>query len=135
MSVRARYKLGAFVSSTSAEEKDLGKVESEVVVDSQNEGGSWKTTLAAAAVDQQLLLPNVANVRLLAIRTSAKDPTQTPGTVRIRRNLVTAEEIEITPLSTSKEGHFLITTNNLTALYASNPGTVVMDITIVIAGD
>jgi hypothetical protein len=135
MAVRTRYKVEVSISSTASEEKDLGNVRWEIVTDKQGEGGGWKTLLAAGAVDIQLPLDSIATVRLLVIRTNAKDPNQNPADILIRRNLVGAEQILIKPLTDSKEGHFLISTDGLTALFASNPGTVAMELTLLVAGD
>lgn len=135
MPVRVRYKVEVSVSSNSSEEKDLGNIKWEIVTDKQNEGGGWKTTLAAGTVDAQLPLDSIATARLLVIRTNAKDPNQNPADILIRRNLITNEQILIKPLSDSKEGHFLVSTDGLTALFASNPGAVDMEMTILVAGD
>lgn len=135
MPVRVRYKVDASVSSTSAEERDLGNVRWEVVTDKPGEGGGWKTLLVAGATDVQLPLDSIAACKLLIIRTNAKDPNQTPNEIRIRRNLIGAEQIGIVPLTDSKEGHFLLTTDAITALFASNPGAVDMELTIIAAGD
>lgn len=135
MPVRVRYKVDASVSSTSAEERDLGNIRWEVVTDKPGEGGGWKTLLAAGATDVQLPLDSIAACKLLIIRTNAKDPNQTPNEVRIRRNLITNEQIPIVPLPDSKEGHFLLSTDSITALFASNPGAVDMEMTIIAVGD
>ena len=135
MPVRVRYKVEVSVSSSSCEEKDLGNIRWEIVTDKQGEGGGWKTLLAAGAVNVQLPLDSITTARLLVIRTNAKDPNQTPANINIRRNLIGAEEILIKPLTDAKEGHFLLSTDGLTALFASNPGTVDMELTILVVGD
>lgn len=135
MSVRVRYKIQVAVSSTSAEDKDLGNLSWEIVTDQQGEGGSWKTVVAAGAVDVQIPMDSIADVRLLILRTTAKDPNQTPNQILIRRNTNVAEQIEILPLADAKEGHLLLSTDGLTAIYASNPGAVDMEMIIVAAGD
>lgn len=135
MGVRVHYKIEVAISSTPNEEKDLGNVKWEVVVDGIGEGGGWKTTLAAGAVNIQLPLDSIAAAKMLVIRTNAKDPLNTPGTVNIRRDLIGAEEIGIVPLPNATEGHFLLSTSGLTALFASNPGTVDMELTILVCGD
>lgn len=134
MAVRVRYKTEIVVSSTSAEEKDLGNQKYEVVNDDMNEGGTWKTVLAAAAVDVQLNLGNVAAARFLCIRTSAKDPTLTAGNVLIRLGDVGAEQITIKPMG-GKEGIFKISCNDIDSVFASNPGSVIMDVIVSAAGD
>lgn len=135
MSVRTRYALKAAISSTSAEDKDLGNVSYEVVNDDQGEGGSWKIKLDAGAVDERLYFPNVSSATFVLIRTTPNDPNDDPGTVNIRLNSVTGEEIPITPLQDSKEGLFVLTTSAVTELYASVPGGVAMDVTLTLAGD
>jgi hypothetical protein len=135
MTVRIRYKITATVSSTSAEERDLANQAWEVVNDAQGEGGSWKTTLAAGATDVQLNLGNLAACRMLFVRTTAKDPTQVPGDIVVKRNSTGGETLTVRPLTDAKEGFLAFVTDSLTALYASNPGTVVMDVVVVAAGD
>lgn len=135
MAVRVRYKVEVSVSSTTAEEKDLGNVKYEVVDDAQGEGGTWKTVLAAASSNVQIQLDNIATARFLLFKTNAKDPTQAPGIVQIKKNSTGGEIMEIKPLGTNKEGHFLMSTDSITAIYASNPGAVVMELTVIACGD
>lgn len=135
MSVRVRYRIELAISSTSAEERDLGNSKYEVVVDSQGEGGSRKFTLAAGVVDAQMCLGDVTTAKFVAIRTNAKDPNRDPNAILIRRNLITAEQILVAPLATAKEGHLLLSTDGLTALFGSNPGSTDMEITLFVAGD
>ena len=134
MAIRLRYQSSIVVSSTTAEEKDLGNQKYKVVNDDMNEGGSWKTVLAAGATDVQLNLGNVSAARFLCIRTSAKDPTLTPGNVLIRLGDIAAEQITIKPMG-GKEGLFKLTCNDVDSVFASNPGSVVMDVIVSAAGD
>ena len=136
MSVRVRYKITATVSSTSAEEADLAKQAWEVVTDVENEGGSWKSVLQAGDTDVAIRLGNLAVARILIIRTNAKDPTQTPVAVTFKKNSNTGEAISVLPLGDAKEGHLLLTTDSITALYASvDGGGVPMEVTVISAGD
>lgn len=135
MTVRTRYKITAAISSTTAEERDLGNVTWEIANDIQNEGGAWKSVLAAGSSDILLNMGNVATARFVLIRINAKDPTQTPNEVVIKLNSTGGEEITIKPLEGAAEGHFLIATDAVTALYASNPGATVMEVTVVASGD
>ena len=135
MPVTVRYAVSVYISKTSAEGKELGNQSSEVVVSTMSEGGTWKTYIPPATVNQELFLPNVALAKLLVIITNARDPSCPPATISIRRNLITAEEIAIVPISPAKEGHLLLSTEGLSALYASNAGTEEMEVTVAVAGD
>lgn len=135
MAVRVRYKTEVVVSSTSAEERDLGQPQAYVVSDTLGEGGSWKTTLPAGAVDQPLIMPNIASIRALWVRTNSKDPTVPLTGILVRRNLITGEQQPIEPLPGAREGQWFMTTNNLNALFASNPGIGDIEVTISVAGD
>lgn len=135
MTVRLRYKLELGVSTSSAEDKDLGNHYWEAVTDALGDGGSRKTKLAAAASDVALTMGQVADAKLIAIKTNAVDANDTPGTVEITKNDPANEVIEIVPMSTTKQGFLAMTTTGITALYASNPGSVDMEVTVVVAGD
>jgi hypothetical protein len=135
MTVRLRYKLEITVSSTTAEEKDLGNQKAEVLVDTQGEGGTWKTLVAGGATDQQLFLPNVATARFLYVRTTPRDPTQDPVTITLKRETVGGEAIAVKPVGDAREGQLLLCCESLTALYATNADTVDMDVTVIAVGD
>jgi len=135
MPVRFRQGAQIGVSSTNAEEKDLGNLSWEVVTDALGEGGSWKTLVAAAETDLEIRLDNLAAAKFLALRTVAKDPTQDPVALAFKKDGVGGEVFTVEPLSGTKEGHFMITTSSITALYVTNAGTVDMEVTIVVAGD
>lgn len=135
MSVRLRYKMSIMISSTQAEEKDLGNGSYEIVTDTQGEGGSWKTNLPAASVDVRVNLGNLALAMFVAIKTNTKNPNDTPVEIMIKRNTTGGEAISILPMGDSKQGHFLFSTNGLSALYASNAGAVDMELTVFGAGD
>ena len=136
MTVRLRYKLDIAVSSNSNEDKDLGHPVSEVVVDSQGEGGVFKTTLPASATDQEIKLDNIADAKFLALRVATVSAQDTLPTISVKRNAVGGEAVDIAPLSGASEAHFLITTTGLTALYATNPdASVSVELTVVMAGD
>jgi hypothetical protein len=135
MPVRVRLRIDAAISSTSVEEKDLGNKHYEIVADSQNEGGTWKTRVPAGAVDLNVTLRDVTTGRLLVAATNTVDPNASPGSITLKRNNIAAEAIEIAPMSGTKQGLLALTTNGLTAVFVSNPGTVDMEITFSVAGD
>lgn len=134
MSIRIRYAVIGAGSSTTAEEKDLGNSKWEIVSDGLTKGGTWVTTLAAGATDVQLQIDNLSSINLLVIRSMANDPNDTPVGITVKRNNNGGEAIPIAPLSGTEEGHLVLSTTGLTALYASNPGTIVMKLTIFAAG-
>lgn len=135
MAVRIRYKASAILSSTSAEERDLGNGNYEVVVDSQGEGWSGKVALAAGAVDVPIHLPPVASAKFLALRTTPKNPNDACHNVTIKKDSTLGEAIVIAPLSPTKEGFMMLTTSGIASLFASNPGSTAMDVTVHVAGD
>ena len=135
MSVRIRYKIEAAVSSSSSEEKDLGNLSFEVLSDAAGEGGVRKTLLAVGAADVSVGLNEIATATFILIRTNPHDQNDTPATIQIKKNGVGGEVTEVVPLNGSKNGHMLLSTSGITALYASNPGTVDMEITVMAVGD
>jgi len=135
MTVRARYRVEASVSSTTAEEKDLGNLKMEQVSDGSAEGGTRKNVIAAGAVDVNVTPSQVALATLLVVRTSAVSPNDTPGTIQLKKNSTGGEAWSIIPMPGAKEGHFVTTTGSVSAIFVSNPGTVAMEVTVMAAGD
>jgi len=135
MPVRVRYKITVSVSSTSAEEKDLGNAAFEIISDDLGEGGSRKTTVAASTTDFPLDIGNIADAKMIIIRTNAKDPTEDTYAIDLKKNGTGGEITTIQPLGTSKEGHLLMSTTGVTALYATNSSSVDMEVTVFAAGD
>ena len=136
MAVRVRYSVKVSVSSNSdTETGDLGNLAFEVVDDQQGEGGARKFRLPAGSVDTPIELGNVADAKLLFVKTNAKDPLDDPVAIELNYPLTTNDAIVIKPIGTAKEGHYILTTDSLTALFASNPGAVDMELTLVVAGD
>lgn len=135
MPVRIRYKVEVSISSSSSEEKDLGNIKWEVVSDKVGEGGGWKTLLAAGATDVQIPLDSITEINFLAIRTTAKNPNDTLPGILIRLNSNTGEQRTILPVGDCRQGHFLVSTENVISLFASNPGAVDVELTLAVAGD
>jgi hypothetical protein len=135
MAIRIRYSISIAVSSSSAEDKDLGNAKYEVVTDLPSMGGGWKTLVPANATDIQLRMDNLANVQFLLLRTNVKDPTLDPVSLTFKRNTTGGEAIVIKPLGDAKEGHLAMSTTGLTALYATNSSTTDMEVTLFVAGD
>ena len=135
MTVRVRYGLSGAISSSTAENKDLGNGVFEVIDDTQGEGGSRKITLPASATDVSIGMCDIADAKFFMLRATPKDPNDDCHEVKIRFNLITADEISIKPLGTGKEAYILLTTTGVTALFATNTGATDMSLTLFIAGD
>jgi len=135
MSVRIRYSIEASVSSTPAEEKDLGNVAYEVLDDDSGEGGVRKTLLAGGATDVSVMLTEISAARFVLIRTNAKDSTNTLGVITIKKNAIGGEPITVEPLPGASEAHLLMVTSGITDLFATNAGTVDTEITVMAVGD
>ena len=135
MTVRVRYTLQSAISSTCAEERDLGNVYWQIVTDQPAKGGTWKTVLPAGSAAVQLQIDNISYIHLLIIRTVANNPNYTPNPITISLNSPTGPSFIIRPLGDAQEGHFLMSTEQLTAVYATNTGPCDMALTIIAAGD
>lgn len=135
MPVRVRYDATIELSSGTQEQKDLGNVSWSVVTDGLGEGGTWKTLVPAAVTDLEIRLDNIANVNFLALKTTAKDPTQTPVALDFKKETVNGEVFQVKPLPSTKEGHYLITTDGITALFVTNTGSIDMEVIVTASGD
>jgi hypothetical protein len=134
MTVRVRYNIHSAISSTMAEERDLGNLALGIVSDLLTKGGTWKTVLSAGASNVELYFDNISTINLLIMRTTTVNPNDTPANVVITINGPSTEALTIQPIPSTKEGHFLMSTTGVTSVYASNPGSVDMQLTIVAAG-
>lgn len=136
MPVRIKYSVKASVSSNSdLDDGDLGNLSYDVVDDQQGEGGARKFTLPAGAADIPIQLGNVADAKLILVRTNAKDPLDTPVPIELNFPATTNDAIIVAPVGVAKEGHFLLSTTSLTALFATNPGAIDMELTLLVVGD
>lgn len=133
--VRFRVRLELAVSSSAAEEGDIGKLKFDILSDAMGEGGVSKFIVPAGAVDTPVQLSNVASVKAVAIRTKSLQPNVAAGSISIRRNSLAGEQLPIVALPSSKEGLFVLTGEGTTSLYVSNPGTSPVEVTIALAGD
>lgn len=132
--IRLRYKVSVAVSSSSAEENDLGNAKIEVVSDVPNEGGVWKTTLAAATT-MALSLDGIANASFLMLRFTPKDPTQTMTPVALTLNGATPA-LTIEPCGDMDEAIFMISAAITTVSIANlQVGAVPLDVVVGVAGD
>jgi len=135
MAVRLTFKLDYSISSTQADEKDLGNVQFQVRTDSFAEGGSWKTVVGQGAADVRFYLDNIAVGRFLALRVSPVAEEHPAPELSIKLNDVGNTPLPLKPPDDSKVAVFMVTSDSLTALYVSNPGSYDAELTISVAGD
>ena len=135
MTVNVNLNIAMSVSSTSAAEKDLGNLSTSLSSNAMGEGGTRKFLLAAGSTDVELELTNISDIRLLFIKVSPKNDNDPAQGITIKRNDVAGESIPIVPFDDKKIGYFLLTTDSLTSLYATNAGSVDVELTIGSAGD
>jgi len=135
MPIRLRQSASIGISSSTIESRDLGNTTWEVLTDGLGEGGTWKTLVPAGSTDLELRMDNIAAVSFLALKTSSKDNTKSPVALDFKKDSAGGEVFTVEPLPNTKEGHFLITTNSLTALFVTNSGTVDMEVIVIAAGD
>lgn len=133
--VRLRYSMTIAVSSSSAEEKDLGNGSFEIVHDASGEGGARKTTLAAGATDVSIMMTEISEAKFVALKTNPKTSTDTLPTIEIKKNNIAGEVTNLAPETDKKQAHMLLSTEGVTDLFASNPGTVDVEIVTFMVGD
>lgn len=134
MSVRVRYSIMCAISSTPAEERDLGNVNWQIVTDMEMKGGTWKTVVPTGSSAIQLQIDNISTIQLLIVRTVANNQNMAPGDVTLNLNSPTGPAVLIQPLGDAQEGHLVMSTDGLTAVYASNSSGVDMALTIIASG-
>ena len=135
MPVRVNLDVQISVSSTSAAEKDLGNIKTSILTDTWGEGGSRKLTIAGGTTDLLVSLCDLADAKLLYLKTRPKGENDPAQSIIIKLNVVGADPIDIDPFGDKKEGYFLVTTNGLTDIYVTNSGSVDVELTLVAAGD
>lgn len=135
MAVKLNIGVTLSVSSSCTDEKDLGNVKVSQSTQSTNEGGSRKFKLAAGVTDQAIDLGNITTVRFIFIKTQPVNENDVGQAITIKRNGIGGEAIQIKPFTSGKVGLFMLTTDSLTSLYATNSGTIDVEITLALAGD
>lgn len=133
MSVRGRLKVQIAISSTTAEDRDLGNGSYEVVTDLPDDGGSWKIKLPASTVNLPVALGNVSSATFLGIRAVTLNPTDVPVDIILRKNSTSGEAWTISPIN-NQEGWFVSSTDTITSIFLSNPGAIDMQVSIFLLG-
>lgn len=136
MTVRGRLNLVFSVSSQAQpEDKDLGNLKMELLVDAQDEGGGFKTIVPASSTNVELNFPEVDALRVIAIRTKAKVSTDTAVPLSFKLDDVGKDPFVVAPPDDGKEGLFVLTTPGVSTIFCTNAGTVAMEVTLVVLAD
>jgi hypothetical protein len=134
MAILASLSICAGISSTSAENRDLGHLERSDKFSTFEEGGSIMDLIPAGAVDVPLSLGGLSSCAVLVLITSPKDQNLAGSTLQLKRNLIGAEATPITPIGNRKQGYYVLSTESLTAVFLSNPGTTDMRVQYAVLG-
>lgn len=128
MGVRVTFEVLVQISENTQELKELGKTPPwKGTSDLLDDGGTWRQRFIAGAVNVPVDLNGLANGRLLAIKTNQ--------TITFRKNLIGGEPWTIRAMGTGAlDGVFLATTDGITSLFFSNPGSLDAEVTISLAG-
>ncbi len=135
MAVRLTFKAEFSVSSTMADEKDLGNGEYQVRTDAMNEGGAWRTRVADAETDLEIKLDNIANVKFIFLRLTPVVETDPAPVITFKLDAIGNTAVTLASPSDRKEGMLMLTTDSLSALYVTNASGYAVDLTVSVAGD
>jgi hypothetical protein len=124
--MRIKYKTTIELSSQSdATIKDIGNINVEIISDLMQAGYTKLITIPAGVNNYLLNLDN-ENIRFIFLEAN--------DTIKFKFNDVSSTEFIITPLDGNKYAHFLITIDNLSRIYISNPNTNSVELKLVFAG-
>jgi hypothetical protein len=128
MAVRVAFEVLVHISENTQELKELGKTAPwKGTSDLLDDGGTWRQRILAGAVNVAVDLNGLANGRLLAIKSNQ--------TITFKKNVIGGEPWTIRPIGTGAlDGVFLATTDGITSLFFSNPGSLDAEVTISLGG-
>lgn len=128
MAIRVKFSVDLQISESSQGQKELGKTAPWAGTnDQQDNGGTWRQRIDAAASDILVDLNGLATGTLIAIKSDQE--------ISVKKNSAGGEPWTIKPLGTGAlDGVFLITTDGVTSLYFSNAGSLDAEVTISVAG-
>jgi hypothetical protein len=133
--MRLRMALDYALSSTSAEEEDLGKGRFFIRTDGMNEGGSLQTVVPDAATDLETIIAHIADISFLIVRTLPVDKNSDGLALTIKLNSDAGEAIVIDPVPGLREGFFMLSTTGLTKVYFTNASGGDIQVRLIVAGD
>ena len=128
MAIRTKFTVDLSLSENGGEAKELGASPPwRGVNDQLDDGGTWRRKIVGSATDIEIDLNGLANGRLIGIKTTKQ--------IAVKKNSALGEAWLVRPLGTgAMEGIFLVTTDGVTSLFVSNPGTEDAEVTFSIAG-
>src|SRR3954470_13253054 len=117
MSVRIKFNLDFSVSQDSTGGQELGKSDPWFGINDQmDDGGTFRRKIAAGATNVLVDINGLANCRFLTIKTDQ--------VITFKKNATSGEPWSITPLGFgATDGIVIMTTDGITVLYISNPGS------------
>ena len=129
MPLRIQQKLTSFISSSTAEERDIGNLEAKVYETNNTliEGSTRRYRVAAGATDVAIDLAGLASIQYMVVRTSAAITLKLNGTDSIL--------IGILPGFTSGYLHLTAPSGGITSLTVSNAGAEAASVQIQLAGE
>lgn len=128
MGVRVTFQVLVQISENTMELKELGKSPPwSGTCDLNDDGGTWRQRIVAGATNIQVDLNGLVNGRMLAIKSNQL--------VTFKKNSTGGEPWTIRPMGTGAlDGVFFATTDGITSLFFSNPGSLDAEVTISLAG-
>lgn len=125
--MRIKYKINIEVSSKpDIVTKDLGNITAEIVSDLLKSSKTTYISIPAGVTNYEINLDS-QDIKFLYM--------ESDGEISLKINSITNTPITIVPLDDNKTAHFLISTNNVSMIYLTNPSpTVSVGVTLVYAG-
>lgn len=128
MSLRTKFNLDFSVSEDSTGGQELGKSDPWFGTNDQmDNGGTFRRKVAAGQSNVQIDVMGLLNVRFLTIKSDQ--------TITVKKNSTSGEPWSIRSLGVgATDAIWITTTDGITSLYLSNPGSVDAEVTLTIAG-
>ncbi len=129
MGIRVKFSLDFSLSDNNTGGKELGgaPVPWSGTCDLMDDGGTFRRKFLGGVTDQLVDINGLTACRLLAIKTTQA--------ITIKKNSSGGEAWDIKPLGTgATDGVMYLTTDGITSLYISVPGSTAAEVTFSIAG-
>ncbi len=128
MSIRIKFDLDLSLSENTSGAEELGKSPPwSGVNDTMDDGGTFRRRFAGGVTDQLVDINGLTTCKFLAIKSSQP--------ITFKKNSSGGESTSITPLGFgATDGILIMTTDSITSLYVSNPGSLAAEVTFYICG-